>query len=66
MRKEKETGFSLAVESTKERLMSQVSNTNEVGEQGPVALFIDPFGRPLSPVSPAGINRRAAAAIAPT
>jgi hypothetical protein len=25
---------------------------------GPVALFIDPFGRPLSPVSVAGINRR--------
>jgi len=25
---------------------------------GPVALFIDPFGRPLSPVSAAGINRR--------
>ncbi|HET6173596.1 MAG TPA: hypothetical protein VFD90_13355 [Gaiellales bacterium] len=27
-------------------------------EAGPVALFIDPFGRPLSPVSLAGINRR--------
>jgi hypothetical protein len=27
-------------------------------ESGPVALFIDPFGRPLSPVSVAGINRR--------
>ena len=27
-------------------------------EAGPVALFIDPFGRPLSPVSAAGINRR--------
>jgi hypothetical protein len=27
-------------------------------ESGPVALFIDPFGRPLSPVSLAGINRR--------
>jgi hypothetical protein len=27
-------------------------------EAGPVALFIDPFGRPLSPVSVAGINRR--------
>ena len=25
---------------------------------GPVALFIDPFGRPLSPVSAAGINMR--------
>ena len=25
---------------------------------GPVALFIDPFGRPLSPVSLAGMNRR--------
>jgi hypothetical protein len=25
---------------------------------GPCALFIDPFGRPLSPVSAAGINRR--------
>ena len=25
---------------------------------GPVTLFIDPFGRPLSPVSAAGINRR--------
>ncbi len=25
---------------------------------GPVALFIDPFGRPLSPVSAAGMNRR--------
>ena len=28
-------------------------------EAGPVALFIDPFGRPLSPVSLAGMNRRA-------
>jgi hypothetical protein len=27
-------------------------------QAGPVALFIDPFGRPLSPVSVAGINRR--------
>jgi hypothetical protein len=27
-------------------------------QSGPVALFIDPFGRPLSPVSVAGINRR--------
>jgi hypothetical protein len=27
-------------------------------KSGPVALFIDPFGRPLSPVSVAGINRR--------
>lgn len=27
-------------------------------ESGPVALFIDPFGRPLSPVSLAGMNRR--------
>jgi hypothetical protein len=27
-------------------------------EAGPVALFIDPFGRPLSPVSAAGMNRR--------
>ena len=27
-------------------------------ETGPVALFIDPFGRPLSPVSLAGMNRR--------
>ena len=27
-------------------------------EAGPVALFIDPFGRPLSPVSAAGVNRR--------
>ena len=27
-------------------------------EAGPVALFIDPFGRPLSPVSLAGMNRR--------
>ena len=27
-------------------------------EAGPVALFIDPFGRPLSPVSVAGMNRR--------
>jgi hypothetical protein len=26
-------------------------------ETGPVSLFIDPFGRPLSPVSLAGINR---------
>jgi hypothetical protein len=25
---------------------------------GPCALFIDPFGRPLSPVSAAGIHRR--------
>jgi hypothetical protein len=25
---------------------------------GPVTLFIDPFGRPLSPVSGAGMNRR--------
>ena len=25
---------------------------------GPVTLFIDPFGRPLSPVSLAGMNRR--------
>ena len=25
---------------------------------GPVALFIDPFGRPLSPVSVAGMHRR--------
>jgi hypothetical protein len=24
----------------------------------PVALFIDPFGRPLSPVSAAGMHRR--------
>jgi hypothetical protein len=27
-------------------------------ESGPVTLFIDPFGRPLSPVSLAGMNRR--------
>ena len=27
---------------------------------GPCALFIDPFGRPLSPVSAAGMHRRAA------
>jgi len=27
-------------------------------EAGQVALFIDPFERPLSPVSAAGINRR--------
>jgi hypothetical protein len=27
-------------------------------ETDPVSLFIDPFGRPLSPVSLAGINRR--------
>jgi hypothetical protein len=27
-------------------------------ESGAVTLFIDPFGRPLSPVSMAGINRR--------
>ena len=27
-------------------------------EAGPVALFDDPFGRPLSPVSVAGMNRR--------
>jgi hypothetical protein len=27
-------------------------------ESGPIALFIDPFGRPLSPVSLAGMNRR--------
>ena len=26
---------------------------------GPLALFIDPFGRPLSPVSAAGMHRRA-------
>ena len=26
---------------------------------GPCALFIDPFGRPLSPVSAAGMHRRA-------
>ena len=26
---------------------------------GPCALFIDPLGRPLSPVSLAGMNRRA-------
>ena len=25
---------------------------------GPIALFIDPFGRPLSPVSAAGMHRR--------
>ena len=25
---------------------------------GPCSLFIDPFGRPLSPVSAAGIHRR--------
>jgi hypothetical protein len=25
---------------------------------GPVTLFIDPFGRPLSPVSVAGVRRR--------
>ena len=25
---------------------------------GPCALFIDPFGRPLSPVSAAGMHRR--------
>ena len=28
-------------------------------QAGPVTLFIDPFGRPLSPVSVAGMNRRA-------
>jgi len=28
-------------------------------ETGPCALFIDPFGRPLSPVSAAGMHRRA-------
>lgn len=27
-------------------------------ESGPVTLFIDPFGRPLSPVSVAGMRRR--------
>jgi hypothetical protein len=27
-------------------------------ESGPVTLFIDPFGRPLSPVSVAGVRRR--------
>ena len=27
-------------------------------ESGAVSLFIDPFGRPLSPVSVAGIHRR--------
>jgi len=27
-------------------------------ETGPVTLFIDPFGRPLSPVSVAGVRRR--------
>ena len=27
-------------------------------ESGAVSLFIDPFGRPLSPVSLAGMNRR--------
>jgi len=27
-------------------------------ETGPISLFIDPFGRPLSPVSLAGMNRR--------
>ena len=27
-------------------------------EMGPVTLFIDPFGRPLSPVSVAGVRRR--------
>ena len=27
-------------------------------EAGPVTLFIDPFGRPLSPVSVAGVRRR--------
>lgn len=27
-------------------------------ETGPCALFIDPFGRPLSPVSAAGMHRR--------
>ena len=27
-------------------------------ESGPCALFIDPFGRPLSPVSAAGMHRR--------
>jgi hypothetical protein len=28
------------------------------GEGGPVTLFIDPFGRPLSPVSVCGVRRR--------
>jgi hypothetical protein len=28
------------------------------GQRGPVTLFIDPFGRPLSPVSVAGVRRR--------
>jgi hypothetical protein len=28
------------------------------GESGPVTLFIDPFGRPLSPVSVCGVRRR--------
>jgi len=27
-------------------------------DAGPVTLFIDPFGRPLSPVSVAGVRRR--------
>jgi hypothetical protein len=27
-------------------------------EAGPVTLFIDPFGRPLSPVSVCGVRRR--------
>ena len=27
-------------------------------EPGPVTLFIDPFGRPLSPVSVCGVRRR--------
>jgi len=28
------------------------------GKSGPVTLFIDPFGRPLSPVSVCGVRRR--------
>lgn len=28
------------------------------GQAGPVTLFIDPFGRPLSPVSVCGVRRR--------
>jgi hypothetical protein len=38
--------------------MTQSPTTATEDTVGAVTLFIDPLGRPLSPVSPAGMNRR--------
>jgi len=35
-----------------------LDGTMPVAAKGGVTLFIDPFGRPLSPVSAAGVHRR--------